>query len=122
MLLERPEATPRPAASFHPSPPPGLRVRGFLCGTTNPLLSQNTRLAEVIVQTLPSPEAFYGADAGGRLGAYDGRQYLAMGEIASEKDCSSSGSPADSGEPKSIEMGSRAVSRHGGVISKLLVS
>ncbi|KAL5109830.1 hypothetical protein TcWFU_001596 [Taenia crassiceps] len=33
----------------------GRRVRGFLCGTTNPLLSQNTRLAEVIVNTLPFP-------------------------------------------------------------------
>ena len=31
------------------------RVRGFLCGTTNPLLAQNTRLAEVIVSTLPFP-------------------------------------------------------------------
>lgn len=31
----------------------GSRVRGFLAGTTNPLLSQNARLAEVLVKTLP---------------------------------------------------------------------
>ncbi|VDM30200.1 unnamed protein product [Hydatigera taeniaeformis] len=38
----------------------GRRVRGFLCGTTNPLLSQNTRLAEVIVNTLPFPSETVG--------------------------------------------------------------
>ncbi|VDK20666.1 unnamed protein product [Taenia asiatica] len=54
MLLEH-RHSPEGDASVNPLEIGGRRVRGFLCGTTNPLLSQNTRLAEVIVNTLPFP-------------------------------------------------------------------
>lgn len=54
MLLEH-RHQPEGDVSTSPLEMGGRRVRGFLCGTTNPLLSQNTRLAEVIVNTLPFP-------------------------------------------------------------------
>ncbi|KAL5968290.1 hypothetical protein TSMEX_004011 [Taenia solium] len=54
MLLEH-RHSPEGDVSVNPLEMGGRRVRGFLCGTTNPLLSQNTRLAEVIVNTLPFP-------------------------------------------------------------------
>ncbi|KAM7537662.1 hypothetical protein Aperf_G00000059999 [Anoplocephala perfoliata] len=62
MLLEFPRP---PEGDIAPDPLAfgGYRVRGFLCGTTNPLLCQNTRLAEVIVNTLPFPSEISGREA-----------------------------------------------------------
>lgn len=80
----------------------GRRVRGFLCGTTNPLLSQNTRLAEVIVNTLPFPSEISGRDipVEGNL------------EIAGDSEMESS-DPSQKGP---------SLNKPGGVFSRLLVS
>ncbi|VDD82982.1 unnamed protein product [Mesocestoides corti] len=86
----------------------GRRVRGFLCGTTNPLLSQNTRLAEVIVQTLPLPAA-----SGHVIGRVPGG-----GDVENE-------APSEAtGDPDAVEAAEDAkpsmTNRSSGVLSKLM--
>uniref|UniRef100_A0A0X3Q8Y2 Late secretory pathway protein AVL9 homolog n=1 Tax=Schistocephalus solidus TaxID=70667 RepID=A0A0X3Q8Y2_SCHSO len=54
LLLSLSDAADEDTRQVQPSPV-GHRVRGFLAGTTNPLLCQHNTLAEVVVRTLPLP-------------------------------------------------------------------
>lgn len=109
MLLEH-RHSPEGGFSANPLEIGGRRVRGFLCGTTNPLLSQNTRLAEVIVNTLPFPSENVATST---LEAPSEGHLEAVGDAELE-----------SGEATSRPPSSDAHSnvRTGGVFSRLLVS
>nr|CDS33639.1 late secretory pathway protein avl9 [Hymenolepis microstoma] len=113
MLLEfrRPpegDITPDPLAIG------GRRVRGFLCGTTNPLLSQNTRLAEAIVHTLPFPSTEASGVAGGGDFALqmDGQSLESSGDLEMGS--------TDSGQRLGFSSDSHSTNRTGGVLSRLL--
>lgn len=115
MLLEfrlppKGDTTPDPLAIG------GRRVRGFLCGTTNPLLSQNTRLAEAIVHTLPFPstEASKVSGGGDLAPQVEGQNLEASGDLEIES--------TDPGQRVGFPSDSHSSNRTGGVLSRLLVS
>ncbi|VDO01869.1 unnamed protein product [Rodentolepis nana] len=111
--LRRPsegDITPDPLAIY------SRRVRGFLCGTTNPLLSQNTRLAEVIVHTLPFPSTEASKVMGGGDFAQqaDGQSVDSSGDLEAES--------TDSGQRLGMSSDSHSSNRTGGVLSRLLAA
>ncbi|VUZ53879.1 unnamed protein product [Hymenolepis diminuta] len=113
MLLEF-----RPPSKGDTTPDPlaigGRRVRGFLCGTTNPLLSQNTRLAEAIVHTLPFPstEASKVSGGGDLAPQMEGQNLEASGDLEVES--------TDSGQRVGFPSDPHSSNRTGGVLSRLL--
>ena len=112
MLLESRHPPQEGDDSTNPLRAAEKRVRGFLCGTTNPLLAQNSRLAEVIVSTLPFPSETSGISSSTmKLGDF---------EIPSDGGVDSNGE-GDTEGTESSSRGTQFGNRSSGVLSRLLV-